>query len=149
MGVYSIGLISRIDVSELSLGTFWRVCESVSKRLHQRLDNDEDISAVLDGFDFQEFEVKRDIYERRFNYGISNVGRVESTKPSASLKTTELYFGFSMIEDHVVFTMISIVATLNGTLTWVVSFNDRLYKRTIVRDLITNINRNIDKLLLS
>ena len=149
MGVYSVGLISRLDEAEieLNLDTFWRACESVSTHLHERLANDEDVASVMEGYDFGEFERSRAIHERSFSHGVSNIGRVEGTRPSASLRASELYFGFSMHEDRFISTLISIVATLDDTLTWAISFNEKQFKRDFVRDLIANINTNIEKLL--
>ena len=147
MGVYSVGLMSRLDVPENGLDDIWTTAEDLSKKLHERLGHDEDIHRILEGYGVDKIEQGFDTFEANFNHGLSNIGLFDNTRESSVLKTTQISFGMPFLEKRFPGTIFGFTSTINDTLTWTMSFNELTYSREFIREMLNSIDGFIDKLI--
>ena len=146
MGVYSVGLMTLLNDPHISLDSIWSTIDKLSKCLHARLKNNEDLSEIVAGYDVKKIGEGFNIDEYEFSHGVSNVGVVENTRDNSILKATEIYFAMPSKEKRFVGTFSSFISTIGDTLAWTFSYHEQTYTCQFIKEFIELIDQYLEKI---
>lgn len=151
MGVFSVILDVREDISGVNKENFWAHVESCSKELHKRIDNNEDIEQVEcevnkefirllnDGFKFSD-SVSHDFI-------LSNLVIMKENKKIDVIKCEEYYCVGQLKKPSFAGSFYYIIVTYGGELNWSFMYNERLYSKEFIKELKESIIKYIDDIV--
>ena len=146
MGVYSTAIYSKIE-GELNEKSVWSIAEIVSENLHEELENNEEMEAIkkmpeLYDLIMNDFEWRRN---RSANFNFSNVGIMKNTNTNA-IKIQKHFLGMSSSINRVSAPLFHAITTIDNSLCWSISYDERAYSQKFVLMLKEEILTLLEKL---
>ena len=146
MGVYSTAIYSKIE-GELNEKSVWSIAEIVSENLHEKLKNNEEIEAIknmpeLYSLIMNDFEWCRN---RSANFNFSNIGIMKNTNSNA-IKIQKHFLGMSCSNNRVSAPLFHAITTIDNSLCWSISYDERAYSQKFVLMLKEEILTLLEKL---
>jgi hypothetical protein len=151
MGVYSVALPNQVDISKYmsKQENFWQLVENESLKLHARLEHNEDmdeigekeeelIHLVNSNYDF--------LTHTSHDFVLSNLGKM-SFNSMQTVKCDEFYFSMEIIYPSFAGSFFNGVLTLDESLFWSFTFDDKYYSLKFIKELKHLIMRFIDQLV--
>ncbi|CAF1101580.1 unnamed protein product [Brachionus calyciflorus] len=145
-GVFSSALDQCIDF-DLNLDNFWEFSEKQTIGLHEMIKKNLDIKHFDYTHEYFETMLNETYDESNLNAIISNIGIMNNTE-SDVIKVIEHYIRMPVIYGRIGSTIFNAITTINGRLCWAISFNEKYFTQKIIKELISEINTLICKLIL-
>ena len=156
MGVYSCGLDQRVDHQSSvspSVGDIWTMADTQTRRLHERLDADEEIFELIGMHDTVELQPIDLLLNGNFivdvvdyDFMLSNIGIVRNTSCTHVLRLRELYCAQSCKRSNGFGGLFFRLTTVDGLLGVSISYNECYYSPKFIQDLKSSLLSLIESL---
>ncbi|CAF0843296.1 unnamed protein product [Brachionus calyciflorus] len=144
-GVFSSEVNQCLDF-DLNINNFWDFVEKQSLELHDSIRKNLDIK-IFEKTDESWENILQNKYDEGFLNGIiSNLGVMSSTS-SDKIKVVEHYVRMPAVYGRISSTMFNGISTVNGTLCWAISYNEKYFTKKFQTELIDEINGIVDTLI--
>ena len=147
MGVFSLAYSVRVDLDKEE--TLWKLAENLSVTLHRRIKNNEFVESMSDMYKL--FELINENHNfgdnQTSNFAISNLGVMPNNARSDVIRVEEHYMSMPCLENRFASPLFNLLTTVDGSLCWGISFNEKIYAVEFVNDLKKGIAHFIDTLI--